>query len=444
MESEIIERTLSGGEKLRVQTVRFDSFNDIGFMRPPFEKEAFEKLCTLYREFTVPSYSFAFGTLVHFYVPEDVEIPDIDGEQPFGRIYDPTVRCNALFRTHARLRGGKIVFDNERAERLFSSLEKRGCVHVCRGRRNSLSFLPVAKGMGFISRTRKDARLKVNGGFFVMDLFDLGSVYDRVSGPIGLCVKDGRILEPPLFDREVLMVKNGMVSVGHTSLGEIGILIDGTVYRDGVNARILSRPRYRRSPKGGTDIVVIGRRVIACRRGGECDIPSSGFVIHLDSEVTVSDPGVSYSGLEDVSFAIQAGNSAVRDGNPTEGFESPFYDFRQFWKVSFPPSMYPLDYVKDRAPRIVLGADRDGRPMLLWFEGAAKFGHDPKKDSVGASLSEAARIAVELGMYNGVHLDGGGSAQIMVNGTRRLKISDRNKDDFSENERAVPVGLYVI
>ena len=46
-------------------------------------------------------------------------------------------------------------------------------------------------------------------------------------------------------------------------------------------------------------------------------------------------------------------------------------------------------------------------------------------------------------MKNGVNLDGGGSAQILLNGERRLFLSDRDRGDFRERERAVPNGLIV-
>jgi exopolysaccharide biosynthesis protein len=45
-------------------------------------------------------------------------------------------------------------------------------------------------------------------------------------------------------------------------------------------------------------------------------------------------------------------------------------------------------------------------------------------------------------MVNGVNLDGGGSAQILVNNKRSLMISDRNTD-FTESERPVPMGLII-
>ena len=126
----------------------------------------------------------------------------------------------------------------------------------------------------------------------------------------------------------------------------------------------------------------------------------------------------------------------------TEYFKSPFYNIKRLWSTSYPPSLYPLDYCKDRAPRIAIGCDYTGRPVLVWAEGAGKLRYTPGVDSCGASLSEMANICQNIGLKNALNLDGGGSAQILINNRRSLLISDRNPDD-SEAERAVPVGLMI-
>ena len=81
--------------------------------------------------------------------------------------------------------------------------------------------------------------------------------------------------------------------------------------------------------------------------------------------------------------------------------------------------------------------------MLFWAEGAGKLNYVPGEDSTGASLAEMAEIAADLGMVNGINLDGGGSAQILMNNERYLRISDRNKENNSDAERLVPLGLVV-
>jgi len=81
--------------------------------------------------------------------------------------------------------------------------------------------------------------------------------------------------------------------------------------------------------------------------------------------------------------------------------------------------------------------------MILWAEGAGKLHYTAGTDSCGASLSEMAEICSAVGMVNAVNLDGGGSAQILVNNVRSLLISDRKAEDNSESERPVPNALIV-
>ena len=81
--------------------------------------------------------------------------------------------------------------------------------------------------------------------------------------------------------------------------------------------------------------------------------------------------------------------------------------------------------------------------MLFWAEGAGKIKYIPGEDSTGASLKEMAEIAEDLGMFQAVNLDGGGSAQILLKNKRGLRISDRKKEDNSDAERLVPMGLIV-
>ena len=81
--------------------------------------------------------------------------------------------------------------------------------------------------------------------------------------------------------------------------------------------------------------------------------------------------------------------------------------------------------------------------MLLWAEGAGKNRYLPGEDSCGASLKEMADICCEMGMVNGVHLDGGGSAQILLQNHRSLRTSDRNLEANSDAERPIPLALIL-
>ena len=189
---------------------------------------------------------------------------------------------------------------------------------------------------------------------------------------------------------------------------------------------------------------MIGQQVAAVRHRGCTPVPASGFVLRLEGKCQIS-PGdrVIYHGLEDVAFSIQVGNSIVRDGIKTERFLSRFYNIRHLEPVPYPPSLYPMNFRTGRAARIALGADQNGKPMLLWAEGAGKLKYTPGKDSCGASLAEMAEICTQVGMVNAVNLDGGGSGQILLKNKRSLLISDRREEDNSEWERPVPLALMI-
>ncbi len=428
----------------RVQEVKLDSFESLNIFRPVYNKKSFDNLCDLYRDFIIPRYINVFGKIILFTLPEDVVVPFTDEDEEYGKLYNPLTVCAVAFKRNIRIKNGILVFKDKRTEDFYKKLENDGYLYLAKGNRNSVSVMPVSKTLGFMSESENEAVLKVNSSFFVMDKFDCATLFDQVGTGIGLEVKNGIIYNPPMFDRETLIVdKDGRVSIKKTSMKDIGVIIDSVEYRDGVNCRFITRPDYRRSIRGGVDIVVNGNMVVAIKNGGNTPVPAGGYIIHLDERkiISVDNRKATYTGFEDVKFAIQVGNSVIKDGVKTERFISSFYNILKFWIPSYPPSMYPLKYEKDRAPRIVLGTDKENKPVLLWFEGAGKFGYMPGKESCGATMKETVDIAEKLGLVNVVHLDGGGSAQILIHNKRELLLSDRDKDTFKEKERAISFGL---
>ena len=407
------------GEIQRVQIVRAQSFRDIGFYRPSLTREAFESLCAVYRDEIIPAAELIFGDLFIFHVPQDLTLPFESG------LGDRQAAARKYLIDH---------YPDEASRAFLKAVEQTGYLCHLKGRNPfRKSFVAYGEAVGFLS-DNNHSQLRVNSSFFTFDLMDADSPYDIFGTPLGLMVKDGMITNPPLFGRQALLVSSeGKVCVRPVSLDELTISIKGTIYQ---------RPQYRRTPASDlNDVVIIGERVIAVNPGGNTRIPSSGFVISTAEE---HQPGekVTYGGMEDISFGLQVGNSVIIDGVKSEGFISPFYNLRRLEKVSYPPALYSLGYDTDRAPRIVLGADEDDRPVILWLEGPGKRNYRKGQDSCGATLRETADIAEKLGIRNAVSLDGGGSAQILLNGRRHLRVSGRHADN-SEKERPVPVGLVI-
>ena len=444
MESLIKTYTYPNGDIQRVQLVTWEDWSSLDFLSMPPSGTSLDCFSAIYRNFLIPAAPWLFGSMILFRLPRDMDTDFPFSTRHYGTVADRLTAATAAIRDGVRIRGGRPAFRNDRIRRFWEELEKRGCIRIVSGKLPVTTVIPLTDRPGTLSETAPDAPMKVNASFFIMDRFDCATVYDQVGTPFGLCVRNGFVSHPPLYHREALLVKkDGSVSVRPMDISMLDIRIGDTVYTPGKNAVLYTRPRFVRTPPGKTAVVIIGNRVAAVRRGSVC-VPASGFVLCPREECSVA-PGdtVTYGGLEDVVFGIQVGNSILRDGVKTHRFYSRFYNIRHLEPVPYPPSLYPMDFACARAARIALGADAAGKPMLLWAEGAAKFGYVPGKGSCGASLKEMADICADLGMHNAVNLDGGGSAQILLNNRRSLMISDRKAEDHSEAERPIPLALYI-
>lgn len=491
MDSELRIYNRENGEIQRVQKVSWDDWSQLDFLwlhqeNLEQQKKALECFKDIYQNYLVPAMPWIFPQMVMFSLPEDEDMYEVlvgcakDGmhveergkkvgevsqtgsmqddsqeceddirvwyvSKRYGNISDPLTVASILLQEGVKLKKGQPVFANEHAERLYRELESRGCVHIVCGKFPQTKIIPVGHFAGYLSEKEPAAKVKVNANFFIMDPFDCATIYDQVGTPFGLCIKDGVIENPPLYNREAFLVEqSGASYISQKDIHDLIIGIGDKRYMPGKNATIFTRPQYAKTPDDKhIKVVIIGRQVVAVKRGGSVPVPASGFVMSIKGGSIAPGDNVSYHGLKDVRFGIQVGNSIIRKGVKTEQFISRFYNIYKLKKIPFPPSLYPMNFEKARAARIALGADAEGRPVLVWAEGKGKLDYVAGIDSVGASLREMAEIASDLGLRNAVNLDGGGSAQILVEGERVLHISDRNKEDNSDAERLVPLGLFV-
>jgi len=445
MQSEIRTISYPNGEIQRFQIVRWGSWDQLGFLTPSHTPETLDRFADIYRNYLVPAAPWIFGHLVMFHLPDDFSTELPVSADPSGTVASPLTAAAALLQEGVSIKGHKPVFHNEAARKLWFALEQPNCIRIVSGRLPVTKIIPISNVSGYISKAMPGAALKVNASFFIMDPFDCATVYDHAGRPFGLCVKDGKVIHPPLYNREALLVKQtGDVTIRHLDVTDLEIEINGHFFRHGKNAAIYTRPKRMHAPGGKSKYYIITGCEVAAVSKRPTVIPASGFVLcpYEDTKIPVN-AAVVYHGLENVRFGIQVGNSILKDGIPTEGFHSRFYNIRRLEPISFPPSLYPMHFDKDRAARIALGADENGNPMLLWAEGAAKIGYIPGEGSCGATLKELAEICGQAGMKNAVNLDGGGSAQILLNNERILQISDRDAQSLSESERPIPLGLVV-
>jgi exopolysaccharide biosynthesis protein len=78
-----------------------------------------------------------------------------------------------------------------------------------------------------------------------------------------------------------------------------------------------------------------------------------------------------------------------------------------------------------------MGYTKSGDLIIMAIQGRMK------GIAVGATLGETAALLFDLGCYEAINLDGGGSSCMLVNGKETIKPSDPT------GERPVPAVFYV-
>jgi len=73
--------------------------------------------------------------------------------------------------------------------------------------------------------------------------------------------------------------------------------------------------------------------------------------------------------------------------------------------------------INDKHPRTAMGYTKDGKLIILMIEGRNNAAH-------GATLTQEAQIFKDLGCWEALNLDGGGSSCLLVNGKETIKVSD--------------------
>ncbi|HRZ65584.1 MAG TPA: phosphodiester glycosidase family protein, partial [Spirochaetia bacterium] len=350
------------------------------------------------------------------------------GPSPFpasageAEIYDPARRAAYwLARLHAegelRIEEGALRFRRKEYTDYAEGLASRGLLRVIERGEGQTRFLSAYPGLGLLSAASA-GRLALNSHFFQMELSDCETAWDLLGTPFGLLSLRGEILLPPLFDREALVIRaDGSASVEPRRLRDQAVAIGPDVFRHGENCEFISRPACPRTPRGAcVDLVVVGRELVGAVAGGGADVPEGGFVLRAPRGYRPSSLELRYPDESGDRFAIQVGPAMISSGTCARGFTSPMYAKSG---VPFPPTVYPLDWEGGRAARIGLGTRR-GEALVIWAAGPDRPCDELPTGSVGASLAEFTELCRDLGLDEAVNLDGGGSAQVCVDGRRHL------------------------
>ncbi|MXI86863.1 phosphodiester glycosidase family protein [Sphaerochaeta halotolerans] len=442
MRNTIITETHQNGEIQRFQVIAGFAWENLQFAVPEFDPRAITEIARLYRLNIVEKNPSAYGRLVFFHVPDDIAFPFSDHSgtlQFFSKNITAKIQLQKLVREGNLHWAGVWKCRDTSVEEFLGQLEATHVLEMVTGKKDEITFIPIDGKVGFLSSLTFP--LAVNSHFFLMDPTDLDSPFCELGTPHGLALKDGVVLNPPLNHRPCLLVDNtGICYTTQVELTDLVIELDSMHYRHNKNAIFYFRPEVRVTPPcNGTDVVITGNTVVAVNRGGNTIVPMAGFVLSLPNEISLKDTTVHFLGLEAYQFGIQVGPPMIRKSMMVDSLCCPFYN-PLVEQVPYPSTVYPLPFETARAARIALGTNSEGNPVLVWAEGASKRNYLVGEESSGASLLELAQFCDRQHYQEIINLDGGGSAQIIYEGKRYLKIADRYEDN-SEAERPIPLAL---
>lgn len=181
------------------------------------------------------------------------------------------------------------------------------------------------------------------------------------------------------------------------------------------------------------EIIVDSGKVIEVRQGQpSSSIPANGYAIisrgskgqDLLSRFKAGDPvAMSISTTPDwekLKLAVSGGSILVKDGKIPSSF-------------SFDPSD-----ISKRNPRTVIGSSKDGKQLiLLTVDGR-------QNSSIGLTQTETAELMQELGAWNALNMDGGGSTTMVARKQGESTLSVVNKPSESTRSVSTALGIFSI
>lgn len=256
---------------------------------------------------------------------------------------------------------------------------------------------------------REGAFAAVNGGYFA-----------RSGEPLGLVMRDRRILSGPLYTRSLL-------AFGGTSTPFIdGTQISGSIQLpngesaaiDGLNQRrwdgqlVLYTPMWgvttRTEPSASAvEFAVLASGQVIGKGQGNLAIPPGGFVLSasgaeaewLARRLRVGDR-VSYQ--TDLTL-FWRGVDHILAGGPRLLSQGQL-------QLTTVDERFQPDVAQGRAPRTAVGISAEGGVILAVVDGRQP------AHSVGLTLPETAEFMRELGALSALNLDGGGSSTMVIEG----------------------------
>lgn len=268
-------------------------------------------------------------------------------------------------------------------------------------------------GMAAVSELAKEVNgtVAVNGGYFSAN-----------GMPMGLLVIDNEIVSYPLHDRTALWVGQNEAQVGNF-IARGYCSIRGEKYPiTSVNQPrmpdqlILFTPRYgdRTQTYGKGLEIVVRRGIVTEQRYANSLIPNDGFVISTRGELgkkiaPIATPGTPIDIVMQL-FPIQPGTQGVLrhaiGGGPQLLRSGQLY-------VTKHEEHFKKDIAEGHAARTAAAVTEHGDLLFVVVDGKRRKGSG-KVSNGGASLEELAQLLKDLGGWDALNLDGGGSSTLVI------------------------------
>ncbi len=302
----------------------------------------------------------------------------------------------------------------------------------------------------FEKETGKSVRIAWNGGYILNAelVGKLGMPESYIGSPLGLLVRDGTCLCPPLFNKAAFLIdsegrlsirrvncRSGLViTAGHSKISFAATDYNTAHPREGKPAYYDLMYTEEIPLKGRVLVRLSGRRVMEILHNSGVmpkEIVPVGLTFSIPEEKVPDDliegteVKIEIKGLKGVQQAVEAGPLLLKEGKPVIDME------KEGWTSchSIETQAARLDYMDMRGPKIAVGLNEQGTLVVLAIHGRIR-------ESVGATHTDMARILAKHGMDVAMGFDPGGSSTLYVDGIT-LNISPYNSN-YEYNVYALP------
>ncbi|MBE9511009.1 MAG: phosphodiester glycosidase family protein [Bacteroidetes bacterium] len=303
----------------------------------------------------------------------------------------------------------------------------------------------------FEKREKKKVQIGWNGGYILNPelVGKLGLPEAYIGSPLGLLIKNGRIICPPLYNKPAFLVKkDGKLDILRVNCSK-GLeikcenkIIDFTEKQYNIktpgNKVCYYDLNFDREyiPGDGRIIIRLAgntiKDVVHTKKEEKTKIIPVGLTLSFPAGLipesmkkTGRELSIKIKGLEKYIHGIEAGPMLVERNNPCLDMQ------KEGWKTknSIRTQAARIDYTDMRGPKIAAGLDKNGNMYILAVNGRIR-------ESVGATHHDMAEILIKQGIENAMGFDPGGSSTIVVDGIP-LNISPYNSE-YEKNVYSMP------